>query len=336
MMRKPSAAQIEPRAALAWISAPWARVLVPEATASPKAQVAIAMACVIAGALARLPLQPLLGSTIAFVTFFPATLCATLMGGWRSGVAVALISGPLAQWISGSYKAESMPFELAVWLVMSAVIILAGHVSARIVNALRGEWSRLQRLEQDLRLITDELNHRVKNTLAVVQALAHQTLNSEQCIAFEGRLRALATAHDILTKQRWESVELRDLVARSFGAVDTDRWAAIGPKLPVPPRTAVAFSMALHELVTNAFKYGALSTAEGRVVLLWEADTRAQRLRLKWMEYGGPSIVAPSKTGFGMRMIQQALAADLKGDVRVTYPATGLVCEIDAPLSFAA
>lgn len=185
-------------------------------------------------------------------------------------------------------------------------------------------------------LLIDELNHRVKNTLIIVQSLAQQTFGdaipAEMRAAFEGRLTALAHAHDTLARVHWERAEMADVAA---GAIDAcgvaGRVNATGPTVWLEARTAVTFTMALHELCTNAIKYGALSNDTGVVDLTWHVDeTETPRLHVIWRESGGPPVRAPDRRGFGTRMLDRALAGELKAKVEMDFAPGGLVCTIDA------
>ena len=189
-------------------------------------------------------------------------------------------------------------------------------------------------------LLIHELNHRVKNTLATVQSIAMQSLRGLKGPAadaardaFEARLLALARAHDVLTRQSWESAELDDVVAGAVAPLDgtRTRFAIEGPRVRLPPRMALSVAMALHELGTNAVKYGALSNATGRVAIRWTVEAGA-RLRLTWTERGGPPVEAPESRGFGSRLIERNLARELAGSVSLGFAREGVTCEIDAPL----
>lgn len=194
-----------------------------------------------------------------------------------------------------------------------------------------------KRTARQQRLLIDELNHRVKNTLSIVQGIAQQSFRGPSIPAqlrgaFEGRLAALSAAHDILTRQKWESASLHQIIGDAIGAVRAHRNRTIvdGPELMLPPKAAVSFTMALHELATNAVKYGSLSVPEGQVTIRWTiADGR---LNLRWEESGGPEVSPPTTTGFGRRMIERALAADLGGKAALHFLPGGVVCEIDAAL----
>ena len=194
--------------------------------------------------------------------------------------------------------------------------------------------------QRRLRLMIDELNHRVKNTLAIVQGIAYQTFRQEGIAiearsAFDQRLAALGKAHGLLTRESWESADLAAVAAEACAPhLDgADRITMNGPSLRLAPKTAVTIAMALHELCTNAAKYGALSVDSGRVALTWSIECGAHhRLHLRWQESGGPPVVAPNRRGFGSMMIERALSTELQGDVRLDFLPEGLLCTIDAPL----
>ena len=192
--------------------------------------------------------------------------------------------------------------------------------------------------EEQRDLLIKELEHRVKNTLAIVQSIATQTFrhsNVDPAVqrAFEGRLITLSNVHGILTQQSWDTAELHDVVRsalRAHGAPDGERFTIDGPVLHLSPQSAIALSMAVHELATNAVKYGALSVETGHVEVSWSvADGR---FRWTWRERGGPRVTAPKHSGFGSRMIERALALQLSGTVAIDYQPGGVVCTIDAPL----
>lgn len=206
------------------------------------------------------------------------------------------------------------------------------------VLVIRDISDRLRAAEHN-QLLVGELTHRVKNTLAVVQAIAHQSLQGDDLPAarakFDARLAALAAAHDLLTRTQWSVAPLREIVASAlapFGA-GQDRWTIAGEEVSLPPEKAVALSIALHELATNATKYGALSTAAGRIAVSWQvAPAKAgERLRLVWQESGGPPVAMPARAGFGSRMIERALAAELDGTASIEFRPEGLTCTVDCP-----
>lgn len=203
------------------------------------------------------------------------------------------------------------------------------------------EISERKRAEARQQLLINELHHRVKNLLAIVQSLAQQSFRGDQASpsarqAFESRLSAVAAAHDLLVRRDWEAASLLRLVSESAGpgcGADRARIDIDGPDIDLPSKTAVSLALALHELCTNAVKYGALSNASGRIAVRWSVeDGDPQRLRMTWTESGGPPVAVPSIRGFGSRLIERALAAELGGPVVMDFRPEGLVCTVDAPL----
>lgn len=185
-------------------------------------------------------------------------------------------------------------------------------------------------------LLIDELNHRVKNMLMIVQSLAQQTfgrdLPAEKRLAFEGRLGALSQAHDTLTRTNWERAELSQVIAGSIEACGvSSQIATHGPPVWLESRTAVSMAMAIHELCTNALKYGALSVASGHVDVGWTVSPGdSPELWLRWHETGGPPVHKPARYGFGTRMLGRALAGELKAQVDLAFDPGGLICTIRA------
>lgn len=186
-----------------------------------------------------------------------------------------------------------------------------------------------------------ELDHRVKNTLAIVQALARQSFASLQADdavdAFERRLTALAGAHDIITRSSWGIISFRMLlgeVIQAWGG-HSNAVSLRGPDINVLPKVAVTLSIALHELCTNAIKYGSLSVPEGRVEVSWDAGHGEDaRFLLRWQELGGPRVHAPAQGsgGLGTRMLKRALASEIDGEVELQFEPGGFNCLISAPL----
>jgi two-component sensor histidine kinase len=209
------------------------------------------------------------------------------------------------------------------------------------LHAIARDVTERRRADERQALLVNELNHRVKNTLALVQGLALQSFRegrdpAEARVAFQHRLSALAAAHDLLTRESWEGATLRGLAEGALGHLSGhgQRVEISGPDLTLGPKAAVSLVMALHELSTNAAKYGALSVPGGRVDVGWNAQ--GDRLELVWRETGGPPVTAPERRGFGLRMIERALAADLAGDVAMEFEPAGLVCRIRGSLAEAA
>lgn len=191
------------------------------------------------------------------------------------------------------------------------------------------------------RLLANELNHRVKNSLATVQAIAAQSLRGPEVAPaarerFMARLLALARANDVLVAEAWNGASLASVAAEMANPHgDGERFTIGGPEVHLAPQTATAMAMGLHELATNAAKYGALSTPEGRVSLTWDlaGEGAARRLKITWRETGGPPVGPPGQPGFGSRLIERGLASELKANVRLVYAPAGVVFSLSAPLS---
>jgi two-component sensor histidine kinase len=199
--------------------------------------------------------------------------------------------------------------------------------------------------ENRQKTLIDELNHRVKNTLATVQSLAAQTARHSDNLQdfskrYESRLVGLARAHDLLTTRHWEDAPLDFLAGEVLAPVSTsfgDRVRIAGPSIPLPPRAALSLTMALTELATNATKYGALSFETGTLELTWQIReaTTQPTLDLLWQESGGPSVHAPTRRGFGTRLVERCIERDLSGELDLVFDSQGLRCQIVIPLGTA-
>ncbi len=202
-----------------------------------------------------------------------------------------------------------------------------------------------KRAEERQNAMIAELNHRVKNTLASVQSIALQTSMAapepkDFLPAFDGRVRALVMAHDLLTANAWQGASLKDIVARTLAPYTGrpgggHRVDIAGPRMQLDPEAAVMLHMAVHELATNAVKYGALSAPEGSISVTWrlERDASPPALLIIWREQGGPAIAAPTRRGFGSNLLQNGLARELSGSVTMNFEPAGLVCEMRFPTS---
>jgi PAS domain S-box-containing protein len=209
----------------------------------------------------------------------------------------------------------------------------------RVVGATVDITER-KRAELHLRLLVNELNHRVKNSLATIQAIAAQTFHAARSLpqaqeAFSARIVALAEAHDLLTRENWEGADLLDLLGRLEALHGgAERFVTEGGPVRLSPRMALSLSMALHELATNAVKYGALSSTKGQVRIAWTVVQGGAhpRLVLTWTESGGPPVSPPTRRGFGSRLIERGLAAELSGEATIDFQPDGVVCRIEAGL----
>jgi len=225
-----------------------------------------------------------------------------------------------------------------------------GWVSSRAVpvtdeNGTLVEWfgaasdiTERVRTTEHLRLVVNELNHRVKNTLAMVQAIAMRTFrqatNLEQAQEeFAARLQALAQANDLLTGERWAGASLLSAIEQAVRPhqQDSGRCLVRGSDLRISPKTALSLAMAMHELATNAVKHGGWSNDHGIVTVDWSVND--DLLHLEWRERGGPEVTAPARRGFGSRLIERGLAGELGGKVSLHFDAEGVRCVIDAPMA---
>jgi two-component sensor histidine kinase len=222
------------------------------------------------------------------------------------------------------------------WLSAWGLVEFEGQGAERKPVAIAGasrDLSERKQIEELQRMLGNELNHRVKNTLATVQSIVNQTLrgaaNIEQARdAVNARIVALAGAHDLLTDRSWVGADIADLVRRALAPFASSRLICQGPSLDLSPSQALALSMALHELATNAAKYGALSRPEGRVELGWRVERG--ELNMSWHERGGPQVTPPTRRGFGSRLIENALCAELDGQTELEFAPDGVRCRITA------
>lgn len=196
--------------------------------------------------------------------------------------------------------------------------------------------------QQQTRLINDELTHRMRNTLAIVDAVADQTFRSAESLdearaTLSRRLRALGQAHQVLTESNWLSAPMAAIIEGALLPHSTapGEICAQGPPVNLSARQAMSLSMAIHELATNSMKYGALSVAGGEVTIRWRLEPMPgdECLRLFWTESGGPTVTPPQRRGFGSRLIEQVLAVDFGGTVSLCYAPQGLRFELTTPLS---
>jgi two-component sensor histidine kinase len=214
---------------------------------------------------------------------------------------------------------------------------------ARNMLELRARQSQLAKANEQLTAAQGELSHRIKNQMALVQAMAWQT--ARQSLDFEDfehrftqRLEALARSHDLLVKREWQGVVLEDLVrAQLEPFVDRakDRLLVHGPALLLTPLAAQDLGLALHELATNASKYGALSVLTGKIEIGWTIDrgaASAKQFHMTWRESGGPMVSPPARKGFGSRVIGETLARTFNGKVELAYAPEGLFLELTAPM----
>lgn len=291
--------------------------------------------CVAAATIVRAMLIPALGSTTPFVTYFPVVLLATVLWGARWGGAVLIASilvarrlfMPLSQTVSLS------PIGLAAFatFILSGVLILVTGESLR--QALR----KLQVAHESDILHKAELLHRMKNTLTIVQSLAFflsrkTTDSAELYRLLEMRLHALVKSNEILLADRFDACSLPDAAEAALAPFAADgRITFVGAESFLDPICAEPLLLALHELGTNAHKYGALSVPQGSVELSWAVSTSdPSKCLLRWVETNGPLVQPPARYGLGQRLLTRQRGLD---EVTIAYAPSGLICALTVPLT---
>jgi two-component sensor histidine kinase len=190
-------------------------------------------------------------------------------------------------------------------------------------------------------VLIGELHHRVKNILAIASAIASQSLRDAVSVdaaaaTIATRLAALGVSHDLLIRESWTGAGCRTLIENAILAFQTEglkQFTITGDNIAISSGPAVALSMVIHELSTNAMKYGALSVPDGRVSIVWSVDLETERFKLIWTESNGPVVIEPAKKSFGSRFIEQALPGQLQGEARLVFEPTGLVCDVNIPIT---
>ncbi|MFC1457429.1 sensor histidine kinase [Microvirga arabica] len=276
----------------------------------------------------------------ADTAFAPVSAIQRRIAGW--GALVALLIGVLA-WFAAELVARPLRVLAgsAQALGRGEPIRVPEHAPSEIgqvADAMAAASRKLAEKDRRQTLLINELNHRVKNTLATVQTMARLTARSAPDHeaykeSLEARILALSKTHNLLTEAAWETVSLRDVLRAELEPYDDGSGSRVvldGPPVPLAPRVAVALGMAAHELTTNAAKHGSLSVTEGRVRVCWEVTTSGDgtHLHLSWKETGGPTVRQPYRTGFGSRLLQQGIARDLDGETHLDFAVEGLGCRM--------
>ena len=243
---------------------------------------------------------------------------------------------------SGTENAYSRKDGSEFWAAtfVSPVLDEAGAVVMHFVSFVDMTKHRDQRARS--KMLIDELNHRVKNTLSTVQSIVWRALRNADPLTLrdtiESRLFALSRSHDLLTLEHWESAKLADVVKTAlepFGITNgrSERFSIRGSSIRIPPKATLALGIAFHELATNAVKYGALSNETGSISISWavEPSRAGKRLVLHWREKDGPPVSPPTRKGFGSQVIERGLAHELDGSVHLEFRPDGLACMISIP-----
>lgn len=286
------------------------------------ATAAVVLASVVRGAI------PFLGTDYPFATYFPALLLTGLIAGTPAAIGAALASTVVARWafMPPAYQFGPITKEIVagitVWGVSAVLLIVFTHYGRQVLHRL---WAR----EQEHALIARELEHRGRNTYAVIQTIVQQSLQDDpdRAESILGRIRAVKYANDLLFDQPAHSAILDAVLAYEFAPYGPGRCVAAGPEVALPPDVARRFVLLVHELVTNAAKHGALSTSEGKVEIDWTFSDG--RVLLQWKETGGPPVPErPVRKGFGTKLVAQCLRS-LSGSIRTVFEPSGVSHEIE-------
>jgi two-component sensor histidine kinase len=288
-----------------------------------------------AAAAVRLGLTGQLGRDLPFITFFPALIFASTLGGLAGGLAcLAVATAAAIRWLVA-------PDATAAWAIGSfwaagALVILVASALADTVRAARRAQAERSAAEGRLTTLVGELAHRNRNALAVIMAIVSQSARGAQSAdeaeqVINARLHALMRAQDVVLKGDGAAAGLKPLLERALEPFDLERFdIAPGPEVMLQSDVAIGLGLLFHELATNALKYGALSVADGRVRIAWTDG--AGLARFTWREAGGPAVAAPTQEGFGSRLIATALVPQ-GGKAERRFEADGVICELAIPLA---
>lgn len=232
--------------------------------------------------------------------------------------------------------------EFYATIFINPVVTEDGGIIQHFISLV--DVTKHERAREHAAMLIDELNHRVKNTLATVQSIVTQAVRNSPDPkvvreSIETRIAALSRSHDLLGREKWDGAGLHDLVGQALepfavAAGRAERFTVEGENIRLTPKATLALGIAFHELATNAVKYGAFSNEAGKIAIAWTIETRdsGRWLSLLWRERDGPAVTAPSRKGFGSRVIEDGLAHELNGQVSLDYLSTGIVCTIDVPV----
>lgn len=277
-----------------------------------------ALACVSAAVVVR-GLFGLVGGNLLFATYYPAILLASLAGGASAGIFAALLS--LAVVIL------AFPTPAAMQAANIVLFLLSSGATIALSELYRGAVRRLHDEEKKRTLLMRELDHRGKNTFAIVQSIVRQTLQDRKDLAdvIVGRIRSVSATNDIITRSDHQTAGVRPILERELDPYDRTRVSLHGPDVQLGAELARSFALIVHELATNAAKYGALCRPDGRLNIRWTEDDG--RLALHWDEKHGPGIEKPFAPGFGARLVTRLLQ-DHGGEVTPEFGPDGLRVQI--------
>jgi two-component sensor histidine kinase len=297
--------------------------------------VGFAASCVALSTAARWSLS-LIRPDVFFTPYFPAVFFATAFGGYRIGIATALVSGALGATVDfGNSQADIARMVLLVIYLIVCGLTIWGIEHYRSIALHQREISkRLIREEEYRKLVVDELQHRLKNKLSTIHAVLHQVLQDQPQVwaSIDQRIRALSATDDLIARVDGSGCDIRDLLLSELGPYGHVRFTLNGEPLFLPAKLAVSLALIFHELATNAGKYGAFSSARGLLQVSWSVS--GDRLNITWDETEGPPVANVGPPGFGTKLLKSALTP-FDGKSGITYLKTGLHCTLQCRIPLA-
>jgi two-component sensor histidine kinase len=293
---------------------------------SPLLSIGFATACIAVSTAARWCLS-LIRPDVYFTPYFPAVFFATAFGGFRIGVATAILGGLFGMTLNfGDAPTDFARLALsAIYLIVCGLTIWGIEHYRTVASHQREIAGRLIQEEAYRRLIVDELQHRLKNKLSTIHAVLHQVLQDQPQIwaSIDQRMRALSATDDLIAKVDGRGCDIKDLLLSELGPYGHVRFSLNGDRLFLPAKLAVSLALIFHELATNAGKYGAFSSARGLLQVSWSVTD--DRLNIAWDETEGPSVGAIGAAGFGSKLLKTALGP-FEGKTEMTFLKTGVHC----------
>jgi two-component sensor histidine kinase len=283
-----------------------------------------ALACVSAAVLVRVLFGLMGGNVLLFATYYPAILLAALTGGVGAGLFATLLSLAIVLW------AFTTP--VATQAVNIVLFLLSSGAMIAVAELYRGAVRRLHDEEKKRALLMRELEHRGKNTFAIVQSIVRQTLQDQKDVAdvIVGRIRSVSATNDIITRSDHQTAGLKAIFERELDPYDRAQVTLHGPDVQLGAELARSFALIVHELATNAAKYGALCLPNGRLSVEWSLS--GSRLSLHWDEKNGPMVLRPFEPGFGARLVTCLLKSH-DGEVTPEFKPDGLRVRISVALA---
>ena len=299
------------------------------------AALSFALLCVVAATLLRLAIDVIAPDAVPYATYFPAILIAAFIGGGVAGTVAALMSALVAWYLFVPPRA-SMMYLRPDDLVSLALFFFAAFAIIWVADRYRRVLRRLDEEEAYRQVVVADLSHRVKNKLATVYAILRHELRGHRDVwqSAEGRLRALSAADDFLAAaEDGHSVPLAQILEMELAPYGNARVSMTGGPVVLAGKVPSVFSLVVHELATNAAKYGALSGESGSIAISWRED--GEHVALEWKERGGPPVTPPQKRSFGTSLIERSLDP-FKGSAHLDFAPEGIVCRMRLPRALSA